>query len=46
MSRRRIAILGGGIGGLTTAYHLSRTPELRDMTGSTSSSTRRASPSA
>ena len=30
MSRRRIAILGGGIGGLTTAYHLSRTPELRD----------------
>ena len=31
MSRRRIAILGGGIGGLTTAYHLSRTPELRDV---------------
>lgn len=30
MSRRRIAILGGGIGGLTTAYHLSRTPELRE----------------
>jgi uncharacterized protein with NAD-binding domain and iron-sulfur cluster len=30
MTKRRIAILGGGIGGLTTAYYLSRTAELRD----------------
>ena len=30
MTKRRIAILGGGIGGLTTAYYLSRTADLRD----------------
>jgi uncharacterized protein with NAD-binding domain and iron-sulfur cluster len=30
MTKRRIAILGGGMGGLTTAYYLSRTPDLRD----------------
>jgi uncharacterized protein with NAD-binding domain and iron-sulfur cluster len=28
MSRRRIAILGGGVASLTTAYELTRTPEL------------------
>lgn len=30
MPKRKIAILGGGVGSLTTAYYLSRTPELRD----------------
>jgi uncharacterized protein with NAD-binding domain and iron-sulfur cluster len=30
MTRQRIAILGGGIAGLSTAYQLSRTQELRD----------------
>jgi uncharacterized protein with NAD-binding domain and iron-sulfur cluster len=29
MARRKIAILGGGIGSLTAAYYLTRTPELR-----------------
>lgn len=29
MSRKKIAILGGGIGSLTAAYYLTRTPELR-----------------
>jgi uncharacterized protein with NAD-binding domain and iron-sulfur cluster len=28
MSRRKIAILGGGVASLTTAYELTRTPEL------------------
>ena len=30
MAKRKIAILGGGIGSLTTAYYLSRTEALRD----------------
>ncbi len=29
MAKRRIAILGGGMSGLSAAYHLTRTPELR-----------------
>ncbi len=28
--RRQVAVLGGGISGLVSAYHLSRTPELRE----------------
>jgi uncharacterized protein with NAD-binding domain and iron-sulfur cluster len=30
VSRRRVLVLGGGIAGLTTAFELSRTPELRE----------------
>jgi uncharacterized protein with NAD-binding domain and iron-sulfur cluster len=29
MAKRKVTILGGGMGGLTTAYELTRTPELR-----------------
>ncbi|MDR6624314.1 FAD-dependent oxidoreductase [Caulobacter segnis] len=29
MARKKIAILGGGMAGLTTAYYLTKTPELR-----------------
>ncbi len=29
MTKRKIAILGGGVGSLTAAYYLTRTPELR-----------------
>ena len=28
--KKRVAVLGGGAGALTTAYYLSRTQELRD----------------
>ena len=30
MARQRVAVLGGGMAGLTSAYHLSRTQALRD----------------
>ncbi len=30
MAKQRVAILGGGMAGLTAAYHLSRTPALRE----------------
>ncbi|HYH94664.1 NAD(P)-binding protein [Hyalangium sp.] len=30
MKKKRVAVLGGGAAAMTTAYHLSRTPELRD----------------
>src|SRR3954451_12232612 len=30
MERRRVAILGGGAGGLTAAFELTATPELRE----------------
>ena len=29
MAKTKVAILGGGIAGLTAAFHLSRTPALR-----------------
>ena len=29
MAKKKIAILGGGMAGLTTAYYLTKTPELR-----------------
>ena len=30
MTKRKIVILGGGVGSLVTAHYLSRTPELRE----------------
>ena len=30
MTKKRVAVLGGGAAAMTTAYYLSRTPELRD----------------
>lgn len=30
MTRKKVSILGGGVGGLSTAFYLTRTPELRE----------------